>query len=198
MEKLTTIGVDIAKGVFQVHWATESGRLLFRKRLSRKDFLPLMANLNPSLVGIEACSGAHYWGRELSKLGHEVKLMPPQYVKPYVKRNKNDAADAEACTEAVTRPTMRFVPVKTETQQELLMVHRVRDRLIGERTTLSNQIRGFFHEFGVVFPQGISKLVERAKAALVEDQEKVPALARGMLEKLIAEFATIGILFATI
>jgi transposase len=189
MEHVSTIGVDIAKSVIQVHGATATGRVVFRKRLNRKDFLPFMANLRPALVGMEACSGAHHWGRELVKLGHDVKLMPAQYVKPYVKTNKNDMADAEGCAEAVTRPTMRFVPVKTEAQQELCMVHRVRERLIKERTALANEIRGFWVELGVVFPQGVDRLLEHVTKALSEHEERLSGGFRAMMERLCGEFS---------
>lgn len=185
MENLSTIGIDIAKSVIQVHGATESGRRLFSKKLYRSEFLPFMANLKPCLVGMEACAGAHHWGRELSKLGHEVKLMAPQHVKPYVKTNKNDAADAEACAEAVTRPTMRFVPVKSQDQQELAMLHRVRERLIKERTALVNQIRGFFAELGMVFPVGINRLQSRVTEALTKYDERLSGMFRAMMSQLL-------------
>jgi transposase len=188
MENLSTIGIDIAKSVIQVHGASKSGRRLFSKKVNRSEFLPFMANLKPCLVGMEACGGSHHWGRELSKLGHEVKLMPPQHVKPYVKTNKNDAADAEACAEAVTRPTMRFVPVKSEAQQELAMLHRVRERLIKERTALANQIRGFFTELGMVFPQGINRLQSRVTEALKKHDERLSGMFRTMMNQLLEEF----------
>jgi transposase len=131
--QITTVGLDIAKNVFQVHGIDERGRVVLRKRLARAKVLTFFANLPRCLIGMEACGGAHFWARELTRLGHEVRLMPPQYVKAYVKTNKHDAAAAEGCCEAVPRPGMRFVPVKTETQQATLMVHPVRDQLIGQR-----------------------------------------------------------------
>ena len=149
--QVTTIGLDIAKSMFQVHGADARGKVVLRKRSWRAARCSSSSpTCRAAVVGMEACGGAHYWARELTKLGHEVRLMPPQYVKPYVKTNKHDAADAEACCEAVQRPSMRFVPVKSEEQQALLMLHRIRDRLIAERTGTINAIRGHMAEFGIV------------------------------------------------
>ena len=134
MQQATTIGLDLAKNLFQVHGADAQGRPVFKRRLAREKVLEFFANLLPCLVGLEACAAAHYWARELGKLGHEVRLMPPQYVRPYVKTNKHDAADAEACCEAVRRPGMRFVPIKSEGQQALLMLHRMCEQLLKQRT----------------------------------------------------------------
>jgi transposase len=147
---LTIIGLDIAKTSFQIHGVAAYGRTTLRKTLRRGKVLEFFANLPACVIGMEACGGAHYWARELTKLGHEVRLMPPQYVKPYVKTNKHDAANAEGCCEAVQRPGMRFVPVKSERQQSLLMLHRIRDRLVAERTGTINAIRGHMAEFGIV------------------------------------------------
>jgi transposase len=151
----TTIGLDIAKNSFHVHGVNAHGKKVVSKSLTRKQVLPYFANLPPCLVGIEACGGAHYWGREIGKLGHTVRLMAPQFVKPYVKSNKNDAADAEAICEAVTRPNMRFVPVKTVDQQSTLSLHRVRQSAVEARTEQANMIRGLLMEYGIVIPQGI-------------------------------------------
>jgi transposase len=148
--QVTTIGLDIAKNLFQVHGVDARGRVMLRKRLRRAQVLTFFANLPRCVIGLEACGGAHYWARELSKLGHDARLMPPQYVKAYVKTNKHDAADAEACCEAVQRPSMRFVPVKTEVQQAVLMLHRVRDQLISQRTASINALRGHLAELGIV------------------------------------------------
>jgi len=145
--RITTIGLDLAKNIFQVHGVTDEGDVAFNKPLRRARVLPFFAKLEPCLIGIEACSSAHYWGRELTALGHQVKLMPPSYVKPYVKRGKSDAADAEAICEAVTRPTMRFVQVKSAEQQALLCQHRAREVMVGQRTQLSNTTRGLLGEF---------------------------------------------------
>jgi transposase len=156
---ITTIGIDIAKRIFQLHGIDKNGRVVLKKKLIRDQLLNYMANLSKCLLGIEACGGANYWGREITKLGHEVKLMAPQFVKPYVKTNKNDQADAEAICEAVSRPNMRFVPIKSIEQQDILSIHRVRQRLVKNRTALVNEIRGLLHEFGFIIPQGINKVI---------------------------------------
>jgi transposase len=168
----TTIGLDIAKSCFQVHGVDVHGKTALQKRLRRTQVLGYFANLPTCLIGIEACGSAHYWARELSKLGHEVKLMSPQFVKAYVKTNKNDARDAEAICEAVARPNMRFVPIKTIEQQELLMLHRARQRLIQARTAQANQLRGLLAEFGFVLPQGLPAL-ERDFPTILADTENV-------------------------
>ena len=154
MATITTIGLDIAKSVFQVHGIDGAGEVMVRRRLTRGRVLRFFEKLPPCLVGIEACGTSHYWARELIALGHDVRLLPAQYVKPYVKRQKNDAADAEAICEAVTRPTMRFVPVKTPEQQSVMMLHRVRLMLNRQRTQLSNALRAHLSEFGIVAPIG--------------------------------------------
>ena len=150
MGQAVTIGLDIAKSVFQVHGVDESGTVVVRRQVRRAQLLAFFAKLPPCLVGIEACATAHHWARELMKLGHDVRLMPPSYVKPYVKRQKNDAADAEAICEAVTRPTMRFVEVKSPEQQSVMVLHRARLMLMRQRIQLSNAIRGHMAEFGLV------------------------------------------------
>src|SRR5215510_10877297 len=154
MGQITTIGLDIAKSIFQVHGIDAAGEVVLRRRLTRGRVVPFFEKLAPCLVGMEACATSHYWARELIKLGHDVRLMPPSYVKPYVKRQKNDTADAEAICEAVTRPTMRFVEVKSPEQQSILVVHGVRVMLMRQRIQLSNAIRGHMAEFGVVAPVG--------------------------------------------
>src|ERR1043165_2572852 len=153
--EITTIGLDLAKNVFQVHAVDAAGDVVVRKTLRRAQLLPFFAKLPPCLVGIEACGTSHHWARELIKLGHEVRLMPPAYVKPYVKRGRTDAADAEAVCEAVTRPTMRFVPVKLPEQQAALSMHRARDLLVKQRTQLVNMVRALLAEFGINIPQGV-------------------------------------------
>lgn len=185
--QITTIGLDLAKHVFQLHGIDAGGRVVLRKRLSRPRLLEFFANLPPCLVGMEACGGAHFWAREIGKLGHEVRLMPASYVRPYVKRNKHDAADAEAICEAVTRPSMRFVPIKSEDQQSVLLVHRARELLVRQRTQLVNALRGHLAEFGIVAAKGITKLGELL--ALVSDPEdrRVPPLARGVLAVLVEQ-----------
>jgi transposase len=161
VEDVSTIGLDIAKSVFQVHGTNAAGEVVVRRQVKRAQVLKFFASLPPCLIGIEACASAHHWSRELQALRHRVKLMPPSYVKPYVKRQKNDTADAEAICEAVTRPTMRFVETKTTEQQSVLMLHRVRLMLVRQRTMLTNAIRAHMAEFGVVAPigrQGVEKL----------------------------------------
>jgi len=153
-EKITVVGLDLAKNVFQVHAIDDVGNVIVRRQLRRNQLLHFFEQLPPCLVGMEACSTSHYWARELGALGFDVKLMPPVYVKPYVKRGKNDAADAEAICEAVTRPTMRFVPVKNCERQALLMQHKTRDLFVRQRTALINALRGHLAEFGIITPQG--------------------------------------------
>jgi transposase len=184
MEQITTIGLDLAKNIFQLHGVDAAGNVLLRKQLRRGDVLRFFGGLSPCLVGMEACATAHHWARELAKLGHTVRLMPPAYVKPYVKRGKTDAADAEAIAEAVTRPTMRFVAAKTTEQQAILMLHKVRDLLVRQRTMLINALRGHLAEFGIIAARGPGG-VTAAIAALHEAQDSLPALARVALHSLV-------------
>ena len=156
MEQVTTIGLDIAKHVFQVHGADAAGHALFRRRLTRTRLISFLAAQRPCVVAMEACAGAHYWAREISKLGHHVRLIPPAYVKPFIKRQKSDVADAEAICEAAQRPSMRFVPVKSEEQQANGLVFRARDLLVRQRTQCINALRGHLLEYGYVFPQGVT------------------------------------------
>jgi transposase len=191
MEKITTIGLDIAKSVFQVHGINAAGEAVVRRRLSRGRVIGFFEKLPRCLIGIEACNTSHYWARELIALGHDVRLMPAQYVKPYVKRGKNDAADAEAICEAVTRPTMRFVAVKTPEQQSVMMLHRVRLMLNRQRTQLSNAMRAHMSEFGVVAPVGRMGL-ERLLAVITDqDDQRIPADARVCLEMLAAQLVVV-------
>src|SRR5271168_574834 len=166
--KIRTVGIDLAKNVFAVHGVNEHGRTVLRKVLKRDQMAAFFANLPTCLIGMEACSSAHYWARKLQGMGHTVRLMAPQFVKPYVKTNKNDAADAEAICEAVARPNMRFVPVKNIEQQSVLSLHRVRQGFVRARTAQANQIRGLLSEFGIVIPQGIAHLA-RLVPELIED-----------------------------
>jgi transposase len=189
--KVTAIGLDLAKHVFQVHGVDEAGNVLMKKRLRRSQMMTFFAGLPPCLVGMEACATAHFWARELRSLGHEVRLMPPQYVKAYVKRGKNDAADAAAICEAVTRPSMRFVPVKTEEQQSALMMHRARDLLVRQRTQLINAVRGHLAEFGLIEAQGPWN-VTQLLARMEEDHERVPELARRVLRLLAEQLDEVG------
>ncbi|WP_342224642.1 IS110 family RNA-guided transposase [Rickettsia endosymbiont of Urophora cardui] len=184
--EVTTIGIDIAKRIFQIHGVDKNGKTVLKKKLMRDQVLTFMANLPQCLVGMEACGGSSYWAREITKLGHEVKLMAPQFVKPYVKTNKNDQADAEAICEAVTRPNMRFVAIKTIEQQEILSIHRVRERLVKNRTALANEIRGLLHEFGFIVPQGINKVI--TKLIEILDAGKLSQLSYQTFSELKEEF----------
>jgi transposase len=182
---VTAVGFDIAKNVFQLHGADAVGKRVCRKKLKRDQVLAYFATLPPCLVGMEACSGAHYWARKLEALGHTVKLIAPQFVKPYVKTNKNDALDAEAIWEAVTRPNMRFVPIKSLEQQAVLSLHRARSGLMKARTAQANQIRGLLAEFGVVIPQGIRNVFSEVPS-LVEDAElDLPTTLRVLIDRLM-------------
>jgi transposase len=187
MGEVTTIGLDIAKHVFQVHGIDDQGAVVIRRKVRRSELLNFFRSLNPCVVGIEACATAHHWGRGLQSMGHQVRLMPPAYVKPYVKRQKNDMADAEAICEAATRPTMRFVPVKTEEQQAVLMLHRSRELLIRQRTMLINALRGHLAEFGLVMRQGAAGVT--ALIAKLEDQgnDLIDPMAREALLPLVAQ-----------
>lgn len=184
--KITTIGLDLAKNVFQVHGVDSSGKTVLRKQLKRDQMATFFAKLAPCLVGMEACGSAHYWARKLQGLGHTVRLMAPQFVKPYVKANKNDAADAEAICEAVTRPNMRFVPVKNVEQQAVLALHRVRQGLVKARTAQANQIRGLLSEFGLIVPQGIAHLHERVPLLLDQANDELPGAFRELIRGLMA------------
>ena len=174
---ISTIGLDLAKSVFQVHGVDASGAVVVRKTLRRAQVLPFFTKLPSCVVGMEACGTSHHWARELTKLGHEVRLMPPAYVKPYVKRGKTDANDAEAICEAVTRPTMRFVAVKSPNQQAALALHRARDLLVKERTQLVNLIRGLLAEFGIDIPRGLERAVAMARRIGAGEILDVPAEA---------------------
>lgn len=158
MKEITTIGLDLAKNVFQVHAVDAAGRVVVRRQVRRAQMRLFFSRLPACLIGMEACAGAHYSARELTKFGHEVRLIPPSYVKPFVKRGKTDAADAEAICTAVSQPTMPFVPVKTEVQQPVLMQHRTRDFLVRQLTQLANAIRAHLGEFGLVVPKGVHNM----------------------------------------
>lgn len=184
------IGIDLAKTVFQLHGVDSREQPVLRKKLKREQMLSFFRTIAPCLIGMEACSGAHYWARELQKLGHTVKLMAPQFVKPYVKANKNDAKDAEAICEAVSRPTMRFVTIKTIAQQDLQASHRIRKELVGQRTAKVNQIRGLLAEYGIVVGQAI-EVLRKALPCLLEDAENglsadFRILLKGLQEDLLA------------
>ena len=183
--KITTIGLDLAKNVMQVHGVDEQGKVVLKKQLRRHRVASFFANLPVCLVGMEACGGAHHWARQLEKSGHRVKLMAPQFVKPYVKTNKNDAADAEAICEAVSRPNMRFVPVKNGEQQAVLSLHRARQGFVKARTAQANQIRGLLAEYGIVVPQGIIHIAKRLPAILEDGENELPGTFRQLLARLV-------------
>jgi transposase len=191
MEEIIRIGMDTSKHVFQLHGVNTAEEPVLHKTLRRREMVKFFEKLPPTVIGIEACGGSHYWGRRLQSFGHDVKLIPPQYVKPYVKRGKNDAADAEALCEAMARPTMRFVPVKTADQQAALMLIGLRERLIRYRTQLANAIRGYAAEFGLSAAQGVCRiesLLERIAA-----DETLPALARDLLALQGKEYAQLQV-----
>lgn len=182
--KITTVGIDLAKNVFQVHGVDERGKAVLRKQLKRKDVLSFFANFERCLIGMEACGSAHYWARKLSELGHTVRLMAPQFVKPYVKTNKSDRNDAEAICEAVARPNMRFVAVKTAEMQAVLALHRARQGFVKARTAQANQIRGLLAEFGIVIPKGIGHIAKRLPEILEDGENRLPGMMRQLLERL--------------
>jgi transposase len=184
MQAITTIGLDIAKSVFQVHGVDAAGQAVIRRQLKRRYVLAFFQKLPPCLVGIEACASSHHWSRELKALGHTVRLMPPAYVKPYVKRQKNDAADAEAICEAVTRANMRFVETKTPEQQSCLMLHRTRHLFIRQQTAVINAIRAHFAEFGIVAPVGRNGVEELLNVVVDSNEKRLPEVARGCLAAL--------------
>jgi transposase len=192
MEPAVTIGLDIAKSVFQIHGVGAAGDVVVRQRLSRGKLLQFFAKIPVCLVGLEACGAAHYWGRELRKLGHDARLMPPSYVKPYVKRQKNDAADAEAICEAVTRPTMRFVEIKSAEQQSVMVLHRVRLTLMRQRIQLSNSVRGHMAEYGLVAPVGRNGLAQLIAIIGDCDDDRVPDMARDCLVMLVSQLQMIN------
>jgi transposase len=187
MQTVTTIGLDIAKSVFQVHGVDAAGQVVIRRQLKRRYVLAFFQKLPPCLVGVEACASSHHWSRELQALGHAVRLMPPAYVKPYVKRDKNDAADAEAICEAVTRPTMRFVATKTPEQQSCLMLHRTRHLFIRQQTAVINAIRAHLAEFGIIAPVGRRGVEELLVVVADANDKRLPEVARVCVAALGAQ-----------
>lgn len=182
---VTTLGIDLAKNVFQVHGIDQHGKVTLKKQLKRAQMAPFFINLPPCLIGIEACGSAHHWARKLQSLGHTIRLMAPQFVKPYVKTNKNDAADAEAICEAVGRPNMRFVPVKNVEQQAVLALHRVRQGFVKARTAQGNQIRGLLAEFGIIIPLGISNISSRVPELIEDASYELPGAFRVLVQRLL-------------
>mgnify|MGYP000505786090 CR=1 FL=1 len=190
--EITTLGIDLAKSVFQLHGVDAAGAIVLQKTLRRGAVLDFLGKLDPCLIGMEACATSHYWAREIAALGHDVRLIPPSYVKPYVKRQKNDAADAEAICEAVTRPNMRFVPVKTEAQQSVLVLHRSRDLLMRQRTMMLNAIRAHLAEFGTIAAQGPRKVAELVAELRSEKPCAVPEIARVALLAMAAQLDSLA------
>ena len=189
---LTTIGIDLAKSVFQVHGADEKGKAVLKKQLKRAQMLPFFANLTTCRIGMEACGSAHYWARKLQAFGHTVQLIAPQYVKPFVKRNKNDAADAEAICEAMTRPNMPTVPIKNASQQAILSVHRARQGFVKARTAQANQIRGLLAEYGIVIPKGIGHITKRVPEILEDGENDLPGSFRLLIQRLVDHLKELG------
>lgn len=183
--KVTTIGIDLAKNVFQIHGVNEHGKAALRKQLKRDQMASFFATLAPCLIGMEACGSAHHWARKLQGFGHTVRLMAPQFVKPYVKTNKNDVADAEAICEAVARPNMRFVPIKNAEQQAVLSLHRARQGFVTARTAQANQIRGLLAEFGLVVPQGIGNIARRVPELIEDATNPLPGTFRLLIQRLL-------------
>jgi transposase len=190
-QELSTVAIDLAKKVFHLVGTDTTGNILWRKRLSRNALMPFIAQLPPVLIGMEACGGAHYWARRFREHGHAVKLMAPQFVKAYVKSNKNDTRDAEAIAEAVTRPTMRFVPIKDVEQQDIQALHRICERLIGERTALVNEVHGLMNEYGIVIPKGVPKFRQAVVDKLESEKDKLTPLSQELFWKLLEEFAAL-------
>lgn len=192
--EITTVGLDLAKNVFQVHCVNEKGKTVLRKRLTRKKVLPFFAKLKPCLVGLEAQGASNYWARQLGKLGHEVRLISPQFVKPYLKSSKNDHNDAEAICEAVTRPSMRFVSPKTLEQQDVQTLHRIRELLVRDRTAKVNQTRGLLAEYGIVIPQGITRLKKEMPRILEDAANGLTPLSRELFSDLYRQLLDLDVL----
>jgi len=188
---VSTVGIDLAKKLFPLVGTDTTGKIVWRKRLTRHALVPFLAQLSPVTIGMEACGGAHDWARQFHPHGQTVKLMAPQFVKPYVKSNKNDMRDAEAIAEAVTRPTMRFVPIKDVDQQDIQALHRVRERLIGERTALINEVHGLMLEYGIVMPKGVAKFRQAVVEKLEAEKDKLTTLSQELFWKLVKEFVAL-------
>lgn len=188
MNDIKTLGIDLAKNIFQLCGTDATGKIVLTKRLKRKDFASYICNLPPCLIGMEACGGAHYWARKFQAAGHTVRLIAPQFVKPYVKSNKNDMRDAEAICEAVSRPTMRFVPIKQVEHQDMQMLHRIRSQAIKQRTALSNQIRGFLAEYGLVIPKGLSYIRKILPDILEDAENELTPIGQALFSEQYEEF----------
>jgi len=190
---ITTIGLDLAKNIFQVHGVREDGTVAFNRQLRRAQLIPFFAKLEPCLIGMEACGTSHYWGRKLRALGHDVKLIPPAYVKPYVKRGKSDAVDAKAICEAVTRPTMRFVEIKSADQQAILCQHRAREIMVGQRTQLSNTIRGLIGEFGITIRKGLESIRHFAEDIQNGNAPDIPEIGQDVIHSLCNQLLSLHV-----
>jgi transposase len=190
--KITTVGIDLAKNVFQVHAIDERGKVLVKKPLRRDQMAVFFTNFPPCLIGMEACGSAHHWARKIQAMGHTVRLMAPQFVKPYVKTNKNDAADAEAICEAVARPNMHYVPIKNVEQQAVLALHRVRQGFVKARTAQANQIRGLLSEFGLIVPQGIGHIASRVPELIENAELELPGSFRVLVQRLLDHLKELG------
>src|SRR5262245_62786240 len=195
-QNVCTVGIDLAKKIFHLVGTDTTGKIVWRKRLTRHALMPFMAQLPPVTIGLEACDGAHYWARQLRHQGHDVKLMAPQFVKPYVKSNKNDRRDAEAIAEAVTRPRMRFVPVKDVTHQDIQALHRGRERLVTARTALVNAMRGLLAEYGMVLPQGMAQLRQALLSTLEAEPTNLTPLGQELFHKLFGALGKLDAAFA--
>jgi transposase len=191
MESITTVGVDLAKSVFQIHAVDAEGKVVIARAVRRREFLALMSKLPRCLIGLEACASSHHWARQLRAMGHDVRLIPPSYVKAYVRRQKNDAADAAAICEAVSRPSMRFVPIKSEAQQGALALHRVRALLVGQRTALICALRGHLAEFGIVASAGARNVPSLLEMLASEADDSIPTEARQALEPLVLQLRSL-------
>lgn len=187
MTNITLVGIDIAKEVFQIHAVDKTGKMVLKKKVYRSDLGKTIANLPVCTIVMEACGGSHHWARRFQQLGHQVKLISPQFVKPFVKTNKNDAHDAQAITEAASRPDMRYVPIKTKEQQDIQSIHRVRERLVGQRTALTNQIRGLLSEYGIIVPVGLSQLKKRLVELLCDIENELTVSFRELCSELYEE-----------
>ena len=181
------LGIDLSKKSFQLHGVDARCHVVLKKKLNRKALLPFIANLPECVIGIEACGGSHYWCRKFTELGHDVRIIAPQFVKPYVKSNKNDAADAEAICEAMQRPSMRFVPTKTIEQQDIQSLHRIRSQAVARRTALGNQISGLLMEYGIIIPKGISFIRKQIPLVLEDAENCLTVLLRELLSELYDE-----------
>ena len=193
MKEITTIGVDLAKNVFTIHCNSQDGATVLRKKTNRKELMTFVATHASCLIGMESSNGSHYWARKFKEYGHDVKIMPPQYVKPYVKTNKNDMSDAEAIAEAVTKPNMRFVPIKAPHQQDMQVLHGIRSRLVGNRTALVNSIRGYLMERGITIPQGISNICRKLPEILSNTTNELTDMLVKELQFLYSEYRELDI-----